>query len=444
MTHPVDGSRSPTLVPEPPCVRHESVTDARCSATYDALKTELAGMAGKFDDAEACSLQLAKYVDKVVKERAFSLTEMDALVMKAFLRASGNRKTTDRMRSANSQVWQMLDVFVRAKAHLEIMDAYALCAFVENLDALEYLEVEGHAESRGDDPGISIILPPKMTNLRHLSCLILRYTRLRTLPSDLGNLGQLHTLDVSDNQLTALPTTIGKLTCLQILDVGRNGLCKLPSTMEDLLQLYCLRADNNHLDALFPGITKLMQLNYLFLGDNELTELPDGMWDVALLLQLDLRSNRLTNLPPGINKLSMLQVLLIGNNQLGALLPDMGGLPELVSLDVSNNGLQNLPDELCNLHKLEVLDASENDLQNVPWQIGNLTNLKAVYLQNNNLYALPPGMESASGPTRLNINGNPLLTLRLECNIPEVESSVDCHGAHRCSFPKRKRDDAPC
>ncbi|MCY3975417.1 MAG: hypothetical protein OXF02_07755, partial [Simkaniaceae bacterium] len=175
MTHPADGNKSPAFMPERPCLRHESVTDARCSAAYDALKTELAGMAGKFDDAEACSLQLAKYVDKVVKERAFSLTERDALVMKAFLRASENRRTTDGMRSANIQVWRMLHTFVHAGVHLEIRNAYTLCSFVENLDALEYLKVEGHAGSRRDDPGISITLPPKMTNLRHLSCLILRY-----------------------------------------------------------------------------------------------------------------------------------------------------------------------------------------------------------------------------------------------------------------------------
>ncbi len=152
---------------------------------------------------------------------------------------------------------------------------------------------------------IGELQPGVFAGLANLNSLLVRATRLETLPSgvfdELESLGQ---LNLADNALVSLPPDIfAGLANLWWLRLNGNRLSELPPGLfeatPDLEQLY---ASGNGMirvrEGVFSGHATLSRLD---LSGNRISELaPRAFAEMAGLEELRLSNNRLSSLPPGM------------------------------------------------------------------------------------------------------------------------------------------------
>ncbi|CAO2840478.1 unnamed protein product [Amaranthus hypochondriacus] len=158
-------------------------------------------------------------------------------------------------------------------------------------------------------------------------------------------------LDLSSNSLEGpIPNTISNLKHLTHLILYYNkfqGKTYFPISLGSLCTLQTISLNHNNLEYEFSTIIHSLA----------------GCLQKALL-SLDLGYNRIWgSIPKAINKFSSLRNLLIGNNQLnGTISQGIGTLSMLENLDISSNSLQDTLSEahFSNLSRLRTLDMSRN------------------------------------------------------------------------------------
>jgi leucine-rich repeat protein SHOC2 len=185
-----------------------------------------------------------------------------------------------------------------------------------------------------------------------VTCIVLRYTQLISLPDSIGTLSNLTKLYLENNQIISLPDSIGKLSNLTELHLSSNQLTSLPESIGKLSNLTKLCLGSNQLTSLPESIGRLSSLTELHLSSNQLTSLPESIGKLSNLTKLCLGSNQLTSLPESIGRLSSLTNLDLGNNQLTSLPESIGKLSNLTKLYLENNS----PADLSILKRLPKLD----------------------------------------------------------------------------------------
>lgn len=196
---------------------------------------------------------------------------------------------------------------------------------------------------------------------------------LESIPDSIWELGQLTHIDLSCNNLTSLPTEIQNLHSLIDLKLNRNKLTSIPSlSIASLSNLLELELSNNALVS--------------FLDD-----IPTNRIQLHKLQRLDLSGNKLTDIPTACEVMTGLRMLVLHTNNIRKVdklcRPEFGRINQL---DISNNNLGELPEGI----------------------FYNLVELTHLNIENNNLGVLPTVMGFHPKLRVLQVDGNPLKTIR--------------------------------
>ena len=161
------------------------------------------------------------------------------------------------------------------------------------------------------------IIPPEISQLRHLTSLYLGWNQLSSLPPEIGFLSNLTLLELTGNKNIEFHPNLAKLTQLTHLYLGNCQLTSFPNVIINLTKLEYLLLALNNLTTLPGEIGKLIQLESLILYKNQLTELPAEIRSLSKLTTLKLSANKLTALPQEIQELENLQNIVLYDNPLG-------------------------------------------------------------------------------------------------------------------------------
>ncbi|CAI5504482.1 unnamed protein product, partial [Closterium sp. Naga37s-1] len=242
------------------------------------------------------------------------------------------------------------------------------------------------------------------------------------LPSSISNLRELTVLYLRYSRLTgSVPSEVYGLTKLRIIDLSVNYFSGSISTaVSNLRNLVTLNLLQNRLYGSIPiGISRISNLQYLDLTKNNFRfSIPDVLSNLQALTSLSLADNKLFgSIPDGISNFSRLRSLSLYNSQLNGSIPAaISELRTLTMLFLSGNQLTgSIPDELYELTNLQRLYLNENKLNGtVSPAIGNLVNLVALFLQQNELEgSLPETMSALVSLANLQLAKN-----RLSGTIP--------------------------
>lgn len=286
--------------------------------------------------------------------------------------------------------------------------------------------------------------------------LLLASNQLTTLPDTIANFPTLLILDLHDNKLTMLPNTIDQLKVLEKLDVSHNELTQLPIEFSYLERLSTLLMQHNGLVSLPPSFGHLASLTNLDVSNNRLETIPDDWSLINSLVKLNLSSNHLMKLPASICSNPLLCYLDLSSNKLSCLPDDWRNLSSLKELYLRNNRLEALPNLQCcsNLKELYcarncfavmnigilpdslmIVEFRDNKVKEVDENIIRLQNLQRLDVSNNDLSALPPIIGTMETIKALNVDGNPMRSIRRDI-ISKGTMAIMKHLRTRIVAPK--------
>lgn len=307
---------------------------------------------------------------------------------------------------------------------------------VSSLGELEYLQL---ARSRGviqlpefsklPNLGVLVVrgivesIDSSLQELKYLQRLVMRTTKLPSIPAYIGNLpaliwlefGEVFTeipseimklsnlivLDLISEEIEELPENFGSFERLAHLNLEMQKLKSLPDSFADLKVLSDLYLWNLPITTLPPFITKLNNLRYLWVKENSrlrglLEEIPEDIGELVELRGLELNGHEITSIPASIAKLTKLEELNLGINDIETIPSEIGSLTNLTKLELYSNQFVSLPDEITELSKLTYLDLSNSPLQQLPTNIGNLQQLTEFDALDCPLKTLPDSLQTIS------------------------------------------------
>ncbi|KAF2300770.1 hypothetical protein GH714_015667 [Hevea brasiliensis] len=268
-----------------------------------------------------------------------------------------------------------------------------------NLPFLEMYNIGFNKIVSSGDNGLGFI-----TSLRNS-------TRLKFLAFD-GNLLQ-----------GIIPESIGNLSkVLQKLYMGGNNFYgTIPASIGNLSSLTLLNLSYNAITGEIPvEIGKLENLQMLGLAGNRIFgRIPDSLGNLQKLNKIDLSGNELVGgISTAFGNLHSVLSLDLSNNKLNGSIPkEVLNLPSLTTIfNLSNNFLSPIPGTLGEVKGLGTLDLSYNNLSGfIPPDLQKLQALESLNLAFNNLEGIVPCGGVFTNLSRVQLEGNPKLSLKIGC-----------------------------
>lgn len=192
-------------------------------------------------------------------------------------------------------------------------------------------------EMRLDLSGIPVMhLPelPDMVEFDHISVLVLRNMRLRTVPTSfLRAFGNLRRLNLGSNELNSIPSGVAYLVRLQGLSLDHNRIrlsAHSENAISGLPQLRSVNLSYNPLGNFTLRFHLLHRLSWISLRHCQLSVWPVGLDLCGLLEAADLRNNHLSTIPDAVLQMPLAyrRALMVQDNPLNS-----EQLRALVSLD---------------------------------------------------------------------------------------------------------------
>ncbi|XP_059637610.1 probable LRR receptor-like serine/threonine-protein kinase At3g47570 [Cornus florida] len=252
-------------------------------------------------------------------------------------------------------------------------------------------------------------IPASISHLSGLALLNLSYNQISgEIPSEIGQLKELEELSFAGNHISGqIPNSLGNLGKLSAIDLsGNNLLGSIPDSFLNFPDLLSIDLSNNQLNGSIPKqIFNLRKLSTnLNLSKNFLTgPLPEEVGNLESVATIDLSHNRLSgNIPNSIGYCQSLEELFMANNLfLGPIPSALGEVRGLGTLDLSANELSgSIPLELQKLGALQLLNLSFNNLEGKVPSGGIFTNLSRVFVEGNPKLCLRLACENSGGRTR--------------------------------------------
>lgn len=195
-----------------------------------------------------------------------------------------------------------------------------------------------------DRNNVSGIIPPEISQLRHLQILRLNGNDLfGPIPAELGQLRKVWLLSLSGNRLSGtIPPELGELKSLSGLYLSLNRLTgPIPAELAQIERLRNLSLGSNRLSGpIPPELARLQNLDTMTLSRNSLSgPIPSELGNIRTIRILFLDGNRLTGpIPPELGQLNNLEELRLQDNLLTGSLPsELGSLAKLRRMNLSNN-----------------------------------------------------------------------------------------------------------
>jgi Leucine-rich repeat (LRR) protein len=160
----------------------------------------------------------------------------------------------------------------------------------------EFADLQQLQELCLDDCSLSPDIPTPLLALSNLHELRLSNNHIERLPENFGHLlGALRILGLDHNRLTHLPNSMSNLIHLTTLLVRHNQLTSLPANFpgSSMTQLQLLHVSSNQLTSLPDCIVDCSSLTHVYANCNALVHLPMGMELLYNLKHLNLAHNQL-------------------------------------------------------------------------------------------------------------------------------------------------------
>jgi Leucine-rich repeat (LRR) protein len=224
--------------------------------------------------------------------------------------------------------------------------------------------------------------PALHCDMTALTCLMLDYNLLQSLPAGIGKLLKLETLSVKDNKLTQLPLELGYLRRLKVLETAGNELNTPPP---EVCKAGAQLAVTFLANVLHAAESRRVELKQMMLAS-----VPEIVFQQTSITCLDLSENEITSLPLQLLLMTTLTELVLDKNQLKELPEDIGLLVNLQTFSLSQNHLLLLPQSIGEIQRLKFLRLEDNQLKELPPELGIMYSLEDVRVRNNPLKIPPP------------------------------------------------------
>ncbi|XP_023930624.1 malignant fibrous histiocytoma-amplified sequence 1 [Lingula anatina] len=248
-------------------------------------------------------------------------------------------------------------------------------------------------------------LPQSISNLPHLTVLILSCNAFTTFPITLCDLTNLEELDLDNNQLSDIPVDITRLKVLRVFSLSNNVFTAFPIALCGLTNLKELYLSQNKISGIPVDITRLKVLRIFSL----FYSVPQSISNLTHLTVLKLSRNAFATFPIALCSLTNLIELVLSGNLLSDIPVDISRLKVLRIFKLHNNAFTTFPTALCGLTNLEKLDLSYNQLSDIPVDITMLTKLERLHLSGNKITHLPHQIKNMESLIRLDVDRNPLV-----------------------------------
>ncbi|KAJ9188733.1 hypothetical protein P3X46_000100 [Hevea brasiliensis] len=232
-----------------------------------------------------------------------------------------------------------------------------------------------------------------------------------TIPASIGNLSSLTLLNLSYNAITGeIPVEIGKLENLQMLGLAGNRIFgRIPDSLGNLQKLNKIDLSGNELvGGISTAFGNLHSVLSLDLSNNKLNgSIPKEVLNLPSLTTIFNLSNNFLILLP-----------LISNNRLSGNIPNMiKNCKSLEELYIARNTFSGpIPGTLGEVKGLGTLDLSYNNLSGfIPPDLQKLQALESLNLAFNNLEGIVPCGGVFTNLSRVQLEGNPKLSLKIGC-----------------------------
>ncbi|XP_073008685.1 putative disease resistance protein RGA3 [Typha latifolia] len=286
-------------------------------------------------------------------------------------------------------------------------------------------------------------LPQSICLLYNLQILVLAYWRqLEDLPERIGNLSNLQYLKIASCRIGRLPESICLLSNLQKLIIRKSNLHELPEGLGNLVDLRYLAVCRCQIEVLPESVCQLNSLHTLILtGCKRLRELPSCVGKLGNLRNLNILGSGVRDMPLWIHKLLALQILEASfevrrDSSHGALglLRDLDNLKGIVCI----SGLENMVDSE---------DAKNANLKS-KWSINELTlswptAFTRYFVETNRYLQFTLEVSKDGGADRL--VGTEMDGLMLECLQPHPSlKRLNILGYRGSLFPRWMCDPSSC
>ena len=295
-------------------------------------------------------------------------------------------------------------------------------AVAETLPALQHLNV-----SNNDLPS----LPVCLCDLKRLSTLNVEGNPIKSIRRDVLSKGTVAILKYLESRRADAAVSqedqarhdfeannASAVVAKGVYDISKRAhtpcLSEVPRELfehHDSVSIF--RCNGHRMSAPLPREMGWMaNLTHLELNNNALSEaaLPAEFFELRGLTHVELCRNAFTRVPDGFGRLDNLSYLDLSQNRIAGDSGALAGLRRLDTVMLGDNALSALP---CVPASVTTLALGGNRIGSVPAGIEKL--LPAVVhldLSNNDLTSVPPEMGRMTTLSSLNINGNPLKTIR--------------------------------
>jgi hypothetical protein len=296
-------------------------------------------------------------------------------------------------------------------------DGYSIGKQPEGFAGAQNLTTLEIGVKNGQEIPSEIFLLPKLRSL----CLN-GHEGITELPQAIGNLKNLTELKIKETRVFTLPESTGKLRHLKKLVMGSYFSGDHPLDLDALVQ------------TLAPCALEDLELrNYFFHG--HFTQLPLLPGLKRLYLEYIQPDGEIMD---AVCKLSALKKLYLYGSSLNIkkLPPAIGDLQNLTELSVIGNFFRDIPPSLYSLKKLKLLDLGGCGIKELSEAAVHLSELRTLILDDNCLQALPDSLASMENLRYLNLSRNNFSTDYLKQTRQTLRGRAALHG--RAGLPPVK------
>jgi len=254
-------------------------------------------------------------------------------------------------------------------------------------------------------------IPLDLSSLTKVKEIIIRGTKVSTIPASIAHCVALEVLDLPFNKISKVSATINGLKQLRTLNLAGNRITAVDDhVFEGCLSLRYISLRGCGISALPSGLASCLNLKELDVSENELKAISNSLGYLRQITSLNVSGNKLKSLPGALCSLSQIRVVDASHNEIESFPSCFLSVSGFGKLLLNHNKIKRIPDSL-RMSTVSALELDSNLIAEIPESIGNLKSLERLSLVGNQLTTLPEGIGGCVALAFFDVRGNFLETL---------------------------------